>query len=326
MYIGSTDFNLEVTKGSIPKHTFIHKFGENPTIDNLATFKDIWDAGGTYVPPTQARIHAIVSTDVNDAGTVVSTGTVTGGDTRVLVDSSATFVSDGVQVGDAILNDTCVEIGFVTAVTSETELGILSEMRDPGSGFPDIGNTAGDTYRIVNADSTGCPVFFVTGLNASLLEISEFVVLNGQTPVNTVKTYFRQYRARAFYQSGIGVITSTAAVDGTISCQIIDGNNQTLMAIYTIPSNKVGYLRSWWGTLSKKTGAAVEMHLRVGQLHGVGYIINSRGLSSTGSSQFTFDYIPPDVLVGGADIWVEASSDTVNVGVAAGFDIILIDK
>jgi len=40
------------------------KFGRNAGIGS--TLEDIWTGGGIWVPPTTARIHDIVSTDVND--------------------------------------------------------------------------------------------------------------------------------------------------------------------------------------------------------------------------------------------------------------------
>lgn len=46
--------------------TSVNKFGRNEDVD--ATPEDIWDGGGTWVAPTAARVHAIVSTDAGDDG------------------------------------------------------------------------------------------------------------------------------------------------------------------------------------------------------------------------------------------------------------------
>ena len=45
--------------------SYLHKFGRNPDVDSAAE-EDIWDGGGTWVAPTQARLHDIVSDDAND--------------------------------------------------------------------------------------------------------------------------------------------------------------------------------------------------------------------------------------------------------------------
>jgi hypothetical protein len=70
-------FDLAVASGLVNGVTFINKFGRNPEID-AEVVADVWDGGATgidsllWVAPTQARIHAIVSTSTND--TSVGTG------------------------------------------------------------------------------------------------------------------------------------------------------------------------------------------------------------------------------------------------------------
>ena len=51
------------------------KFGRNPDIDTGSTPEDVWDAGGIWVPPTQARVHDVASSSVDDtaAGTGMRT-------------------------------------------------------------------------------------------------------------------------------------------------------------------------------------------------------------------------------------------------------------
>ncbi|MCK5019598.1 MAG: hypothetical protein KAS32_21245, partial [Candidatus Peribacteraceae bacterium] len=322
------DFLIEVGRGTIPNNGSMLKFGENPDIDT-GGFEDIWDAGGTYVPPTQARVHDVVSSTGSDAGVVTSSGTATAAGSIVLTDTGATFISDGVNVGDAVLDDTDMEIGQVTAVTSETELAIAGGMRSPMDGAFGAGFTVGDNYRVVTNSSTGASIFYIEGLDASFLEQDEFVVLDGTTPVSTVGSYIRQFRARVFGRGttgAIGTITSTAQVDGTISCQVIDGNNQTLMAIYTVPANKKGYLLKWWGSLSKKQGAVSNMRLRIGTLGAIGYLVQTRAVDNGGSSEFVYERTVPSLLPAGIDIWVEADTDTNNTGVSSGFDILLVES
>ncbi len=323
------DVFLEIAKGNIPGHSAFLKFGENPDIDTASGFEDIWDAGGSYVPPTQARLHNIASTLAADAGTVVSSGTSTGGSLTSIIDSGATFQADGVAVADLLLNDANMEIGVVTAIPSETEITTAGSMRSANTGLLGTANGSGDAYRVATTASTGASVFYVIGLDASRLQIEEFVVLNGVSNVATSSSYVRQFRARAFGDGGSGgaegTLTSTAQTDGTVSCQIIDGNNQTLMAIYTVPIGKIGYLNKWWGTLSKKQVAISVVRLRAGTIDGVGYILQARSIGSSGSSDFDYEYTVPLPIPGGVDVWVEADSNVNDLGVASGFDIVLVD-
>jgi hypothetical protein len=330
-YKKNTDFFLELGKGNVPGHTLMAKFGENPDLNTIEGFEVIWDAGGVYVPPTQARIHNVLSSLPADAGTVITSGTATGGSVTSLIDADATFVTDSVAVGDLILNDTNVEIGVVTAVSSETVLAAVRSMRDPSSGEDSQPNEFGDAYRIVRDASTGTSVLHIIGLSAFFLEQDEFVVTNGQSNVATANNYIRQFRARVFSSASAnaaGTITSTTIGESveTVTLQVINGNNQTLMAVYTIPSDKVGMLVRWWGSMSKKQSASSVVNLRAGQIDKIGYIVQNRSVKSNGSSAFDHEFKIPILFPGGSDMWIEADTDTNAVGFAGGFDIVLIDQ
>ena len=63
------DFHTEVSKGLVPKHSFIHKFGHNLDIDTGSVPQTIWSAGGLYVFPSSADTLKIISSDFDDNGT-----------------------------------------------------------------------------------------------------------------------------------------------------------------------------------------------------------------------------------------------------------------
>ena len=326
------DFGLEVAKGNIPGHSFILKFGENLTVGNAA-FEHIWDAATPYVPPTQARVHDISSDDADDDGDILVDATADSGSLTTLVDADGDFVNAGVTTGDIVLNDDNVELGNITGVTANT-LTMAGSMRNPNSGLIGTANGA-DAYRVVTPASTGASIIHILGLDASFLEIQECVVLDGliANEVATTKSYIRQYRARIFGDGGSGgaegTISSIAQVDGTTSCQVINGNNQTLMAIYTVPANKTGYIMKWWATFSKGVGATTvfaDVHLMAGTLDGIGYLLEPIATLSSGTSAYTRDYSVPAAIPGGSDIWVEAQASTGSVSISAGFDIILVDN
>lgn len=326
----STDFFLEVAKGNIAGHSAIEITGENTDLPNTGVFEDIWDGGGVYVPPAAAVVHNVSSTLAADAGTVVSSGTATGGTTTELGDSGATFVSDGVAAGDAVLNDANVEFAAVSAVTSETELAIAGGMRDPDLGLISKGNAAGDAYRIVTNASTGASIAWWKGLSPVLRTQQEFVVMNGEGDVPTTGLYIRQHLGRVFgpgTTEAEGTITSTTDdVAATVSAAILNGNNQTLMTPYTVPVNKTGYIVHWWTSMSRAVAAASShVHLRAGRLDGFKYSVQPRAITTTGESSLDYIYRVPKVIPGGSDIWVEANSNANLVGVSAGFEIILVE-
>lgn len=61
---GLLDPSLSLAKGSVIGHKAVNKFGRNQDIDTA--LEDLWDAGGTWVAPTQARIHQITSDSTSD--------------------------------------------------------------------------------------------------------------------------------------------------------------------------------------------------------------------------------------------------------------------
>ena len=60
------DFHTEVSKGLVPKHALVHKFGHNLDVDTATSPETIWSAGGLYTFDTNASLLRIVSNDIND--------------------------------------------------------------------------------------------------------------------------------------------------------------------------------------------------------------------------------------------------------------------
>ena len=337
----TTDYYLSVARGRVRGQSIMEKFGGNEDLQTASGFEVVWDAGGDYTPPTEERLHNVVSGLAADAGTLVSgPSTITGGSFTVLQDSSADFVSDSVAVGDAVLNDSNVMIGFVTAITDLNEVVIGLGMKNPANmlGEPPAGtqnftifatsNAVGDTYRIVRDASTGVSIFHILGQNDLGIEIQEFILLNGVGVVATTKSYLRQYRAKVFATASSGAasdITSTAQTDGTLTLEILTPNNQTEMTPYRIPSDKTGYVLAWRMALSKKQASTSSIHLWQGQIDGIGMLLDEASINSTGSSVFVYLHPIPVPIAGGTDIWIEANTDSNGAGAAGGFTILLID-
>ena len=63
------DFYTELSKGLVPKHSLIHKFGHNLDIDTLTDPETVWSSGGLYSFPSSADTLKIVSSDADDNGT-----------------------------------------------------------------------------------------------------------------------------------------------------------------------------------------------------------------------------------------------------------------
>ena len=97
-----------------------------------------------------------------------------------------------------------------------------------------LAGTAGDTASIQ-----------INGLDSKYLPISEVLVLNGATPVETVKSYLRINSMQVTIGSATnpsGVVTLKDLTNTTIYAQINTGVGRTQAAIYTVPAGYTFYL------------------------------------------------------------------------------------
>jgi hypothetical protein len=331
--LGTPD--LLIAAGLIRGLEHVNKFGRNPDIDTATDPEDIWDAGGLWVPPTAARVHNIASSSANDAGTLVSSGTATDGSTTTLIDTSATFSTDGVAAKDAVLNDTNLDHSVVKTVDSETQLTL--EPTHHANQMGPIGFNNGDSYRIATPASTGASIVHMWGLDSDMVERQEFVILNGVSNVATSRAYWRIYRihidgAASRITNNVGNISATAVTDGTVTAQINATNGQTLMAIYTIPAGKTGFMTNFSAGINKTAvGALANMSLRQSKFaapDGAGCVTEHYfSLSTDGSSKIQHFFSPYKVFEERTDIWIRCESVTANdTDITAAFDLIIKDN
>lgn len=104
-----------------------------------------------------------------------------------------------------------------------------------------------------SGSSTGARTVTVSGLDANYNEISEVVTLNGQTAVLTTNTFIRVFRAfvntagsggTAAGTIYVGDGTVTGGVPATVYAEIVLGENQTQMALWTVPAGYTLYIYS----------------------------------------------------------------------------------
>jgi len=101
------------------------------------------------------------------------------------------------------------------------------------------------------AAGTGARTVLLSGLDGDYNEISETVTLNGQTAVNTTKSFLRIFRmvvksaGTGGQNAGViyaGTGTVTTGVPANKYATIAIGDNQTLMALWTVPAGHTAYL------------------------------------------------------------------------------------
>jgi hypothetical protein len=178
---------------------------------------------------------------------------------------------------------------------------------------------------------TGARTVQLIGQGAGNVEQTEIINLNGTTPVNTNLSYLRLDRAIVLTGGSggenVGTISGRQSVTtANAFFHIPIGANRTTICCLTIPANKVGYVRSAFATLAKKGNAGVEPRALVRFPGGVFQVVEWLAISGSGSSyidrQFNIPLIP---VPAGTDIKLQADTDTNNIGVAGGIELILED-
>ena len=102
------------------------------------------------------------------------------------------------------------------------------------------------------AAGTGARTINIQGLDADYNEISEDIILNGQTPVTTVNSYLRINRGTVLtagtggknagiIRAGTGTVTSGVPANVFLSVDG-DGDNQTLMCLWTVPAGYTAFM------------------------------------------------------------------------------------
>lgn len=327
------DYYEELSRNRIPGRTYVHKFGRAPVINQADGFIAIWNGGGDYTgfDATSGDILETFSSNATDAGAKISSGIADGGSFTTLFDLSASFQAQAtpVSVGDVVINDTNKSHGIVKSVDSETSLTVH---RFCMTGRGSASFSVSDSYRIATPASTGLAVAQNVFLLDSDLgnETSEYVILDGVNSVDSVGTdYTRCSRTEGVIAGSGGINAGEITVRQknsplNIFCKMPIGDNNTLIAAYTIPKEFEGRLKYWKPMLSGKQNAISGVKMLVRQRGEVFRVIERTSVRATGTSNDgrPFD-IPKNEMPPGTDIKITADTNTNATAVSAVLDILL---
>jgi hypothetical protein len=117
-------------------------------------------------------------------------------------------------------------------------------------------------------EGTGARTVEIEGLNENWEVTTETVTLDGTNDVETSNRYWRIYRMKVLTAGSggynVGIITATTqAVGTTVTAQIAIGNNQTMMAIYTVPNERTGHMGNLWASILPATPAATRVEFQL---------------------------------------------------------------
>lgn len=253
--VGTTDFLLEVAKGTVLGHSTVSKFGRNDEIDTGTDPEDIWTYGGLYTYNDTPSIQYISSSNALDVGMEIT----------------------------------------------------------------------------------------VDGLDADYKEQSVTVLLNGQnqTQIGTGETFVRVFRA---YNSGpiefagdlliyddtvTSVLLGVPSPTTSVKAEIRADDQQTYMALYTVPAGKTAYFMQHSSDITKGNSSSqvALLDIRIREFGSVFRSQQLNGLTTDGSSTFNFVFTLPEMIPEKSDIRMQVKSVTANgIGVSATFILMLVDN
>lgn len=178
------------------------------------------------------------------------------------------------------------------------------------------------TAAIANAADNGKQVT-VLGLDANYNEVSEVFTLSSTGTVAGTVSFLRVFRAYISTGSdNVGDITFTK--NGNDVLRITAGKAQTLMAIYTIPAGKTGYLFKGVCSAQASADGTGNMFVRYfGQTaFRIGHSFEVAG--SGGKYEYAFEF--PIRIPEKSDIDIRVTTRTNNGRYTAAFDLLLLEE
>lgn len=200
---------------------------------------------------------------------------------------------------------------------------------------------ADGTAPIVSLASSGADVQPITieGLDIDGNFIEQTITLTGTTRAALTTPLWRVYRmsnagnvsliGTVYCYTGTGTVPTTG--DPEVRAIIDNGNNQTLMSLYTIPKGKVGFLyRGELGIEYENVPGADAHFMRCiyqSRRYGKVFTIKkSITLLTLGTAVFQDRRSFPDIIPALTDIKLTAKIVSENMGAWGTFDIMLVDE
>lgn len=297
----TSNFGIEVARGLYAGYALQIKNGRNPDVDTASAPEDLWNGGSLYTGfnATADEDISVSSASASDSGTLVSSGTATGGSSTALIDTGATFVTDGVAVGDCVMIDSKGVHGSITAVT-ETQLTVFRWNDGAENGHV---AASGDTYRVATTASTGAAVLRLSQLlNSGYIEQTPaYVILNGTSTVTLTGSYMRCPRGEVVLAGSGGLnagqLTVTQATTTANVFCIIPTFGKSTIGCLTVPKGKLIVVDRIYGGLVRASGAAgsgtllLNSRLVGGAWQGIPFELSTAGRLS---EDFEGGYIYPE--------------------------------
>lgn len=175
-----------------------------------------------------------------------------------------------------------------------------------------------------DSTGTGARTVYIEGLDSNYNVVSETVILDGTTPVDTIKTYLyvNQFYVATVGSGGSNVGDITAKVSTTLYDMIAAGYNNRTTAHYCVPAGYTGYLMQGLFSAGQASGStAVTGFLKQ---HGPEGVIRVTAVTTVNNSAADYVFEIPAVIPEKHCVGATAIGSASNNAVSAYFNIVLI--
>ncbi len=176
----------------------------------------------------------------------------------------------------------------------------------------------------------------IEGLDASWDYVVQTATLNGSDTVTAVTLATPLIRCFRMEVQADVVTTSPIRVHNTGESQdyaiIGTGNNQTLMAIYTVPNGKTAYMTQFYAVAHPGSGAPTKLDVKLwAKDNANSYEKKLKHVLGVAADVDAYGFLPVQFrpykkFTQKTDIYVSASPTGAAVDISAGFDLIVVDN
>ena len=191
--------------------------------------------------------------------------------------------------------------------------------------FPD---NAGEALQIQSSNTNDTQEIVVMGLDENFEEKSQPINLTGTTSVSLTGKWSRVFRA---YNNGFEDLAGDVIIHkddnpSTVYAKILASNNQTLMALYTIPANYTGYLlKHHCSAQNTDSSSSINFVIHI-KMREYGKVFRTKSIISCSTNQSETETLPfPIKLQPKTDIiFNKVSANGSGGSLNADFDIALL--
>lgn len=233
------------------------------------------------------------------------------------------------------------EVGYHTVVhvfgyNADADSSGEETVWPPGTAIPYLSSPAtmkvSSTSANDKSDGTGARTVYIKGINANGEEASETVALNGQTAVNTTKTYsFIQQVTVLTVGSGgvnagdiyVGTGNVTAGVPAVVHGFAGTGENNSLTGAWQCPAGHTAYIT--YGSISSGTENGSNFIAGRLKLMGSDGIQRTAAIVTFANGLYPFDFSYPVKVNAGERVTATVKTSADNEAVSCYFQIVLIE-